>query len=135
MSAGRETPGASDHVPAELQAAITRCAGPDLAPDLAFRSMFGGIMAYVRGKPFASLSNAGLGLKLGPADRAALLAQPGAAPLRYEPDSPPSKQYVVVPRAMLNAPDDLASWIERSAAHVLAQPPGRTRRSSGARSR
>ena len=119
---------ASSYVPAELQAAVLRCAGPDLMPDLAFRPMFGGIMGYVRGRPFASLSNVGLALKLSPAERETLLALPGAAALRYEPDSPPSKQYVVVPRAMLDTPGDLATWLERSAIHVLAQPRAKPRR-------
>lgn len=116
---------ASGHMPTELQAAVLHCAGPDLAPDLAFRPMFGGIMGYVRGRPFASLSNVGLALKLGPADRSALLALPGAVALRYAPDSPPSKQYVVVPRAMLAAPSELAGWLARSAAYAIAQQPRR----------
>jgi len=117
--------GTPTDTPAELQASILGCAGPDLAPDLAFRPMFGGIMGYVRGRPFASLSNAGLALKLGPADRSALLALPGAAALRYEPASPPSKQYVVVPRAMLGEPGELAGWLARSAAYAIAQQPRR----------
>ena len=130
----RKVADGSDCVPADLQAAVLRCAGPDLAADLAFRPMFGGIMGYARGRPFASLSNVGLALKLGPADRNALLAEPGAAPLRYEPDSPPSRQYVVVPRAMLDAPGDLIGWLERSVAHVLA-PPRKPPRKAGAGSR
>lgn len=119
-------------VPAELRELILGCAGPVLAPDLQFRPMFGGIMGYVRGRPFASLSNVGLALKLGPGDRAALLALPGAAALRYEPDSPPSKQYVTVPRAMLEAPGELATWLGRSAAHALDQPQAKPRRAGAA---
>jgi len=102
------------HDPKVLQEILTRAAPPDL--ELAFRPMFGGIMGYADGKAFASLSNVGLALKLAGADRDALLATPGAEPLRYAPDQPPSKSYVVVPGAMLAEPGQLRPWIVRSAA-------------------
>ena len=49
-------------------------------PDLpvTFRAMFGGIMAYAEGKPFASLSDVGLALKLSGTDHADMLALDGA---------------------------------------------------------
>lgn len=99
------------HDPKFLRTVLTEAAPQEL--DVAFRPMFGGIMAYVDGKPFASLSNVGLGLKLTGAEREALLALPGAVPLRYEPDQPPSKSYVLVPEAMLSEPDQLRSWVVR----------------------
>jgi TfoX/Sxy family transcriptional regulator of competence genes len=98
--------------PKQLQA-IMQAAVPDL--ELAFKPMFGGIMAYAGGKPFASLSDIGLALKLAGSAREELLALPGAAPLRYEPDAPVSKTYVVVPAAMLTQPDVLRGWLARSA--------------------
>ena len=90
-----------------------KAAPPDL--ELAFRPMFGGIMGYADGKAFASLSDVGLALKLSGADREALLAMPDSKPLQYGADQPPSKSYVVVPEAMLSAPDALRTWIDRSA--------------------
>jgi TfoX/Sxy family transcriptional regulator of competence genes len=102
------------HDPKALQAILTQAAPPDL--ELAFRPMFGGVMGYVDGKVFASLSNVGLALKVAGADREALLAIAGSKPLQYEPDQPPSKSYVVVPEAMLSESDQLRSWIVRSAA-------------------
>jgi TfoX/Sxy family transcriptional regulator of competence genes len=99
--------------PKQLQA-IVQSASPDL--ELAFKPMFGGIMVYAGGKPFASLSDVGLALKLTGAAREDLLALPGAAALRYEPDAPVSKTYVVVPAQMLTQPDVLRGWIGRSAA-------------------
>ena len=99
------------HDPKLLQATLTEAAPPDL--DIAFRPMFGGIMAYADGKPFASLSDVGLGLKLAGSERDALLALPSAAPLRYGPDQPTSKSYVLVPKAMLSEPDVLRSWVTR----------------------
>ena len=102
------------HDPKSLQATLTEAAPPEL--DVAFRAMFGGIMAYADGKPFASLSNVGLALKLVGSERDAMLALPGAAPLRYEPDQPPSKSYVLVPDALLSAPDQLRPWVVRCVA-------------------
>lgn len=103
-----------DHDPKHLQQVMQTAAPPDL--DLSFRPMFGGILAYLDGKAFATLSNVGLALKLAGADHAELLTLPGAMPLRYEPNSPPSKSYVTVPEAMLKDPDALRPWIARGAA-------------------
>jgi TfoX/Sxy family transcriptional regulator of competence genes len=78
--------------------------------------MFGGVMSYAGGKVFASLSDVGLALKLHGADREALLALEGAKPLRYEPDAPASKSYVVIPDDLLTDRDVLGGWIRRSVA-------------------
>jgi TfoX/Sxy family transcriptional regulator of competence genes len=78
--------------------------------------MFGGVMSYAGGKVFASLSDVGLALKLHGADREALLALKGAKPLRYEPDAPASKSYVVIPDDLLTDRDVLRGWIRRSVA-------------------
>ena len=102
------------HDPKHLQTILQKAAPPDL--ELAFRPMFGGILAYVEGKPFASLFDGGLGLKLAGADHAEFSALPGAKPLQYEPNSPPSKSYVVAPEAMLADPMALRPWIVRGAA-------------------
>nr|WP_279379660.1 TfoX/Sxy family protein [Polymorphobacter fuscus] len=88
--------------------------------------MFGGIMGYAAGQAFASLSNVGLALKMTGADHAAMRAVPDVRPLRYEPDDPPSKSYLLVPDAMLSDRDSLRSWIARSAAGL--KPTTRTPR-------
>jgi len=82
------------HDPKALQAILAECV-PD--QELVFKPMFGGILAYHAGRPLASLSDRGLALKFNGADHAAALAVPGADRLRYEPDSPLSKTYVVLP--------------------------------------
>ncbi len=89
---------------------------------LTFRPMFGGVCAYVGGRVFASLSNIGLALKLPPEAQAELLSEEGAKRLQYEPDAPPSKQYVVVPPPMQTDEAVLAIWLARSVEYVLAQP-------------
>ena len=109
------------HNPKELQLVLQRSA-PDMP--LAFRPMFGGIMGYADGKPFASLSTVGLALKLAREDHAALLAIEGAVALRYGPDQPVSKSYVVVPAAMLSDPGALRPWVARS---IATLPPAKPR--------
>jgi TfoX/Sxy family transcriptional regulator of competence genes len=105
-----------DHDPKRLRDIMADAAPPEL--ELAFRPMFGGIMAYAEGKPFASLSNVGMALKAKGPLFAELLATPGAAPLRYEPNAPPSKSYVTVPEDMLDDRDALRDWIARAAASL-----------------
>ncbi len=114
-----------EHDPKHLQT-IIEASSPDL--ELRFKPMFGGIMGYVGGMPFASLSNVGLALKVSGQDHAELSGLEGAAPLRYEPDQPASKSYVVVPAAMLADRDLLRAWIARSAANLkpAAKRPPRT---------
>ena len=90
--------------------------------ELTFKPMFGGVCAYVGGRVFASLSNIGLALKLPPEAQAELLSEEGAKRLQYEPDAPPSKQYIVVPPPMQEDTAALAAWLARSVEYVLAQP-------------
>ena len=103
-----------EHDPKQLQAVTAAASPPDL--ELGFRAMFGGIMGYAGGQAFASLSNVGLALKMTGTDHSALSEVPDVKPLRYEPDDPPSKTYLLLPDAMLSDPDGLRSWIARSAA-------------------
>ncbi len=103
------------HDPRHLQTVVEAAAPPDL--ELAFKAMFGGIMAYAHGKPFCSLSDVGLALKMeNPAEHKALLAVKDAKPLQYDPGQPVSKTYVTVPDAMLTDKDALRGWIVRSVA-------------------
>src|SRR5579859_811584 len=89
--------------------------------ELSFRAMFGGVMIYSSGKPFASLSEPGLALKLNESDRKTLLQEPGAEPLRHDGEAP-SKQYVVVPAHILEDSEQLGVWLERSALFVASLP-------------
>ena len=102
--------------PKQLQAVMEAASPPDL--ELGFRPMFGGIMGYASGLAFVSLSNVGLALKMTGADHAALRGAPGVEPLRYEPDDPSSKTYLLLPDAMLSDLDSLRLWIARSAADL-----------------
>jgi len=107
-------------------------ASEELPPDvgLRFRAMFGGIGAYGRDRMFASLSDAGLALKLSPPDRAALLAKEGARPLQYEAGGPVSKEYVVVPPRIGGDATALAEWVRLSVAHAATKPATKRKRPS-----
>jgi hypothetical protein len=75
-------------------------------------------MGYAGGRAFASLSNLGLALKMSGADHSALSEVPDVKPLRYEPDDPLSKSYLLLPDAMLSDPESSRSWVARSAGGV-----------------
>lgn len=107
----------------EMQSQLSQAAeAHDLDGELTFRPMFGGVCAYIGGRVFASLSNIGVALKLPPEAQAELLSAGGAERLQYEPDAPPSKQYIVVPPPMRADPAALAVWLARSVDHVRSQP-------------
>ncbi len=113
-----------------MQDKLSRAAeARDLDADLTFKPMFGGVCAYTQGRVFASLSDIGLALKLPPDAQAELLSEDGAKRLQYEPDAPPSKQYIVVPPPMPEDTAALAAWLARSVEYVLAQPAPKPRAS------
>ena len=93
-----------------------------VARDWVFKPMFGGVSGYVEGRVCASLSNIGLALKLAPAAQERLLSLEGAKRLRYEPDAPESKQYIVVPQSVCAVEQELAIWVEQSVDYVLSLP-------------
>ena len=90
--------------------------------ELTFKSMFGGVSGYVEGRIFASLSNIGMAFKLSPDAQEKLLRIEGAKRLRYEPDAPESKQYIVVPENLCTAEKELAFWVGHSMDYVLSLP-------------
>lgn len=115
----------ADQNPSVIKAALQRACPSDL--DVVFRPMFGGVLAYVEGRPFALFGDIGLALKFPGTSGAALLAVEGARPLRYAPGQPPSKTHVLVPDAMIDDPAKLRPWIVNSVEAVAAAPlkPGR----------
>lgn len=109
--------------PNELKNYLTQAWDYFVPPHLLiFKSMFGGICAYVDGRVFSSLSNMGLALKLKNEDQQALLKEDGAKYLQYDPSQPVSKQYVVVPDKIVCSPEMLSYWLQLSVEHVLTLP-------------
>jgi len=109
--------------PKALQAAIEGALGTiGEDAELHFRPMFGGIMSYTRGRPFASLSNAGLALKLSPEDRENLMVEEHALPLRYSPEDSASKSYTLVPEGWHDDPDKLLPILMKSVEYCSTLP-------------
>jgi TfoX/Sxy family transcriptional regulator of competence genes len=106
----------------EFQAQL-KAAAKEVAPslELGFKAMFGGAGAYAYGQIFASLSDVGLALKLSPEVQAELLKVEGAKRLQYEPNMPPSKQYIVVPASQLK-PKALGKWLKQSLEYTSTLP-------------
>src|SRR5712692_10847147 len=77
------------------------------------KHFFSGAAAYANGRIFMTLTSVGLALKL-PQDSRELLIGNGASPLRYFPKGPIKKDYVVVPKALANNEETLASRIRES---------------------
>ena len=83
-------------------------------PGVEAKPMFGNLGAFVGGNMFMGLFGSDIGVKLDEADRAKLLAQPGAGP--FGPAERPMAGYVTLP----------ADWTARKAkpwvaeAHALA---------------
>ena len=105
----------------DLRARIEAVAAESPTLQLSFRPMFGGQMIYHASRPFASLAEQGLGIKLSARDRETLLREPDAVPLQHDGE-PPSKVYVIVPPHIIADDEQLRAWLERSAAYVLTLP-------------
>ena len=85
------------------------------------RNMFGYSCVFARGNMFAGLHEAGMVLRLPDEQRAEFLRLKGAE--QFEPmPGRAMREYVIVPKVLLNAPDQLRVWVEKSLAYVLALP-------------
>ena len=83
--------------------------------DLRIKPMFGGLMAWLDGKPCAWMTSAGMALKLAPADQPALLQLAGTSRLVAMPGAAPSRHYIVLPAALSRDTVRLAGWLAKSA--------------------
>ena len=95
--------------------------------DIAVRHFFGGAAAYANGRICISLTTVGLAMKLPEESRGQLLKQ-GARPLRYFPNAPEKKEYVLVPPGFRDDGERLKLWARRSIDHVLTLPQAKTRK-------
>ena len=87
---------------------------------------FSGAAAYADGRIYLSLTTVGLAIKL-PDDARKTLIADGTTPLRYFPNAPIKKQYVVLPPHIVA--DELAVWVRKSIDYVLTLPaPKRAKR-------
>ena len=86
------------------------------------RKMFGYPCVFVNGQLFAGVHQENIMIRLSEADREAFLALDGAA--RFEPmPGRPMREYVVAPQLMIDSPDELVGWLEKSYAYAKTLPP------------
>ena len=86
---------------------------------LEIKHFFSGAAAYANDRICMTLTGVGLAMKL-PDDGRARLREEGAKPLRYFPEAPIKKQYVLLPDGM--DPERLGFWARQSIDHALSLP-------------
>ncbi len=85
------------------------------------RKMFSYPCVFVGGNMFAGLHEAGMVLRLPEKERAEFLRLKGAEPFEPMPGRV-MREYVVVPKVLLNEPDRLREWVEKSLAYASSLP-------------
>jgi DNA transformation protein len=83
--------------------------------DVRARRMFGGMGIYTGEKMFAFLVGEEIGLKLCPDDMDQAMQLPGAGPMKPDKDAEPMREYVRMPKDVLDNYDVFMYWVERSA--------------------
>ena len=89
--------------------------------ELVCKHFFSGAAAYANGRICITLTPVGLAMKLPEEARSELMAA-GATPLRYFPNGPIKKDYVVVSQALSANGEGLERWVRKSIDYVLTLP-------------
>ena len=89
-------------------------------PGTEVKAMFGNLGAFVNGNMFAGLFGPDIGVKVGEDDQQQLIGAGGGP---FGPAERPMSGYVTLPEALLDRPEDAATWIAKAHAHVSALPP------------
>jgi TfoX/Sxy family transcriptional regulator of competence genes len=93
------------------------------------RKMFGYSCVFAKGNMSGGLHEAGMVLRLPDGQRAEFLRMKDAE--QFEPmPGRVMREYVVVPRVLLNAPDQLRPWVEKALGYVLS-PSAKPKKSTG----
>lgn len=94
--------------------------GNTMGQKLECKHFFSGAAAFARGKICMSWTTVGFAIKLPEASRAILLKQPGTKLLRYFPQGPIKKDYVVLPELLLEDMKALRRWAKVGVAYALS---------------
>lgn len=89
--------------------------------DVRARRMFNGMGIYTGERMFAFLVGEDIGLKLSPDDFARAMELPGAEPLRTDPAAEPMKEYVRLPKTVLDNYGAFSEWVGLSANYVQSK--------------
>jgi len=93
------------------------------------RKMFGYSCVFAKSNMFAGLHEAGMVLRLSGEQRTEFLRLKGAK--QFEPmPGRVMREYVVVPKVLLDSPERLRAWVEKSLTHVLSLP-GKPKKGTG----
>ena len=86
------------------------------------KHFFSGAAVYTDGRICMSLTPVGFAMKLPEESRNALLKQKGVKHLRYFPNGPIKKDYVVLPKTMWKDRITLRRWVRVGMEYVLTLP-------------
>jgi len=89
--------------------------------DVRARRMFNGMGVYTGERMFAFLIDEDIGLKLAPRDYDEAMQLPGADVLRTDPTGEPMREYVRMPRDVLDNYETFTVWVQRSAEYVQSK--------------
>jgi TfoX/Sxy family transcriptional regulator of competence genes len=94
------------------------------------RKMFGYSCLFAKGNMFAGLHQAGMVIRLPDEQRVEFLRLKGAK--QFEPmPGRVMREYVVVPKVLLSAPEQLRAWVEKSLSYVSSLPAKEKKGSGG----
>lgn len=82
------------------------------------RRMFGGMGIFTNERMFAFLMDNDVALKLNPEDYEEAMQLPGATEMRPEAGAEPLKEYVKLPKSILDDMERFSQWVEKSAEYV-----------------
>lgn len=115
--------------PAPPEAVAAFEAATSSLPGAEPRKMFGYSCVFAKGNMFAGLHEVGMVLRLPDEQRTEFLRLKGAE--QFEPmPGRVMREYVVVPKVLLKAPEQLRTWVEKSLAYVSSLP-AKPKKSSG----
>jgi TfoX/Sxy family transcriptional regulator of competence genes len=83
--------------------------------DVRARRMSTGMGVFTGEKMFAFLYGEEIGLKLSPEDLNEAMKLPGAGPVQPDPSAEPMREYVKLPKEILDNFDQFRAWVEKSA--------------------
>ncbi|MFV1997468.1 MAG: TfoX/Sxy family protein [Acidiferrobacterales bacterium] len=90
--------------------------------DLECKHFFSGAAVYADGRICISLTPVGFAIKLPDKSRNMLLKDKGVKHLRYFPKGPIKKDYIVLPKELLEDTKVLRRWVKESIEYALTLP-------------
>jgi TfoX/Sxy family transcriptional regulator of competence genes len=102
---------------------MDKAAPGKIKKSLEYKHFFSGAAVYAQGRICMSFTPVGFAIKLPEESRNTLITEQGAKPLRYFAKGPIKKDYVVLPKAVLNDIRALRNWVKLSVEYVVSLPP------------